>query len=41
MAKTGVLVVACLRGGGFCKLHQRDYDEYLGFVNPSNRRFGL
>ena len=29
-------------GGGFCKLHQRDYDEYLGALSTrQNRSFGL
>ena len=29
-------------GGGFCKLHQRDYDEYLSALSTrQNRRFGL
>ena len=31
-----------LTGGGFCKLHQRDYDEYLGALSTrQNRSFGL
>ena len=31
-----------LTGGGFCKLHQRDYDEYLSALSTrQNRRFGL
>ena len=29
-------------GGGFCKLHQRDYDEYLSALSTrQNRRFGI
>jgi hypothetical protein len=29
-------------GGGFCKIHQRDYDEYLGALSTrQNRSFGL
>jgi len=29
-------------GGGFCKLHQRDYDEYLSALSTrQNRSFGL
>ena len=29
-------------GAGFCKLHQRDYDEYLGALSTKqNRSFGL
>ena len=29
-------------GGGFCKLHLRDYDEYLSALSTrQNRRFGL
>ena len=29
-------------GGGFCKIHQRDYDEYLGALSTKqNRSFGL
>ena len=29
-------------GGGFCKIHQRDYDEYLSALSTrQNRKFGL
>ena len=29
-------------GSGFCKIHQRDYDEYLGALSTrQNRSFGL
>ena len=29
-------------GAGFCKIHQRDYDEYLGALSTrQNRSFGL
>ena len=29
-------------GGGFCKIHQRDYDEYLAALSTrQNRKFGL
>ena len=29
-------------GGGFCKIHQRDYDEYLSALSTrQNRSFGL
>ena len=38
----GDLVGGMLTGGGFCKLHQRDYDEYLSALSTrQNRRFGL